>query len=177
GRLTAEARALAQIVAPQRRGGFATALEEVRPERGYEVALAAALGDDLEAALDRNAPVFWGGSEAAAPAWPEGCRPLAPLIGAPPALAARLAFTAVAAREDGERLQSVLSPGCRLVSREGDLWRWDGFTAKAEAKKPAAVRMEQKSRLAEVEADIEELSPKAKAARDTQTASAARVKA
>ena len=34
---------------------------------------------------------------------------------------------------DGPRLQAALRPGQRLVSREGDLWRWDGFTARAEA--------------------------------------------
>lgn len=176
-RLTAEARGLAQIVAQQRRGGFAPALDSVAPDRGYEAALAAALGDDLDAALDPKAPAFWGGRDAAAPAWPDGAQPLAPLVKAPAALAARLAFTALVKREDGDRLQGLLPVGARLVSREGDLWRWDGFTARAEAPKPAAVRMEQKTRLAEVETEIEALSPKAKAAREAQVAAAARAKA
>ncbi|MDP3660408.1 chromosome segregation protein SMC [Phenylobacterium sp.] len=160
-RLTAEARALAQIVAPQRRGGFAPALDVVGPERGYEQALAAALGDDLDAALDRQAPAFWGGGEADAPTWPTGARPLSAFVKAPAALAARLAFTALVERADGERLQADLQPGCRLVSREGDLWRWDGFTVRAEAPRPAAVRLQQKGRLAEVEAEIETLQPRA----------------
>jgi chromosome segregation protein len=177
GRYTAEARALAQIVAPQRRGGFAPALDEVRPERGLEAALAAALGDDLEAALDPKAPAFWGGRNASPPPWPEGAEPLGPLVQAPDALAARLAFTALVAREDGPRLQALIAPGCRLVSREGDLWRWDGFTTRADAKRPAAVRMEQKTRLGEVETEIEKLEPQAKAAREAQAAAAARVRA
>ncbi len=177
GRLTAEARALAQIVAQQRRGGFTPALDAVAPDRGYEKAVAAALGDDLDAALDSKAPAFWGGRDATTPAWPRGAEPLAPLVKAPAALAARLAFTALAAREDGDRLQSQLIPGCRLVSREGDLWRWDGFTARADAPKPAAVRMEQKTRLTEVEAEIEVISPKAKLAKDALAAATARVRA
>ncbi|MDP3854065.1 AAA family ATPase [Phenylobacterium sp.] len=177
GRLTAEARALAQIVAQQRRGGFTPALDEVAPDRGYEKALAAALGDDLDAALDPKAPAFWGGRDAEGPAWPTGAKPLAPLVKAPGVLAARLAFTALVAREDGDRLQGQLAPGCRLVSREGDLWRWDGFTARADAPKPAAVRMEQKTRLTEVEAEIELLSPKAKVAKDALSAATARVRA
>jgi chromosome segregation protein len=166
GRLTAEARALASVAAQARRGGFAPALEQVRPDRGYEAALAAALGDDLDAALDPKAPAHWGGREAGPPVWPQGATPLAPLVKAPSQLAARLAFTALVARADGERLQRQLAPGCRLVSKEGDLWRWDGFVARAEAPKPAAVRMEQKTRLAELETEIESLAPKAKAARE-----------
>jgi chromosome segregation protein len=177
GRLTAEARALAQIVAQQRRGGFTPALDEVSPDRGYEAALAAALGDDLDAALDPKAPSFWGGRDAEAPRWPAGAEPLAPLVKAPKALAARLAYVALVKREDGDRLQTGLLPGMRLVSREGDLWRWDGFTSRADAPKPAAVRMEQKTRLSEVEAEIEILAPRTMAARDVLAAASGRVRA
>ena len=177
GRFTAEARALAGLVAQARRGGFAPALDSVTPERGYEKALAAALGDDLDAALDPAAPAYWGGGEATAPAWPQGAIPLGPLVRAPQALAARLAYVALVERADGDRLQKSLSPGGRLVSREGDLWRWDGFTARADAPKPAAVRLEQKTRLAEVEAEIEKLEPKARAARQAVEAAVARLRA
>ena len=177
GRLTAEARALAALVAQARRGGFAPALDSVSPERGYEIALAAALGDDLDAALDRAAPAFWGGRDAAPPAWPTGATPMLGLVKAPASLGARLAFTALVDRADGDRLQAQLAPGCRLVSREGDLWRWDGFTARAEAPKPAAIRLEQKTRLAEVETEIEGLTPKAEAARKGLADAAARLAA
>ncbi|MFC3068592.1 chromosome segregation protein SMC [Phenylobacterium soli] len=170
GRLTAEARALAQLVAQARRAGFAPALDSVTPDRGYEQALAAALGDDLDAALDKAAPAFWGGRDASAPSWPAGVTPLAQVVKAPPALAARLAFTGLVERADGDRLQASLPPGGRLVSREGDLWRWDGFTARAEAPKAAAVRLEQRNRLAEVEAEIEKLQPRVDVARAAQKA-------
>jgi chromosome segregation protein len=176
GRLTAEARALAQLVAQARRGGFAPALDSVSPERGYEAALAAALGDDLDAALDPTAPAFWGGREAAPPAWPAGVRPLADVVKAPPALAARLAFTGLVEAGRGDALQAGLPPGARLVSRAGDLWRWDGFTARAEAPKPAAARLEQKTRLAEVETEIEKLQPRADVARAGLTSAAERLR-
>ena len=175
GRFTAEARALAALVAQAKRGGFAPALDAVSPDRGYEKALAAALGDDLDAALDRSAPSFWGGRDAEAPTWPKGATPLAGLVKAPAALAARLAFTALVDRTAGDALQAGLAPGCRLVSKEGDLWRWDGFTSRADAPKPAAVRLEQKTRLAEVESEIEALAPKAEAARLTLKDAAARL--
>jgi len=177
GRLTAEARALAGLVAQAKRGGFAPALDSVSPDRGYEKALAAAFGDDLDASLDPAAPSYWGGREAPAPTWPDGATPLGPLVKVPAALAARLAYVALVDRADGDRLRKSLPPGGRLVSCEGDLWRWDGFTARADAPKPAAVRLEQKTRLTEVEAEIEKLEPKAKAARETATAAMARVRA
>ena len=165
GRLTAEARALAALVAQAKRGGFAPVLDAVSPDRGYEKALAAAMGDDLDAALDRAAPSFWGGRDAEAPIWPKGATPLTGLVKAPAVLAARLTFTALVDRAEGDALQAGLTPGCRLVSKEGDLWRWDGFTSRADAPKPAAVRLEQKTRLTEVETEIEALTPKAEAAR------------
>jgi len=176
GRFTAEARALAGLVAQAKRGGFAPALDSVSPDRGYEKALAAAFGDDLDASLDPAAPAYWGGREAPAPKWPDGATPLGPLVKVPAVLAARLAYVALVDRADGDRLQKALPPGGRLVSREGDLWRWDGFTSRADAPKPAAVRLEQKTRLAEVEAEIEKLEPKAKAARAEVEAAAARLR-
>jgi len=164
GRLRTEARGLAQLTAPRAKSGFSPALDAVTPEKGYGAALAAALGDDLEAALDPRAASFWAGADTKAVAWPEGATPLAPLIKAPPELAARLAQVAVVERADGDRLAKGLPVGARLVSKEGDLWRWDGFVARADAPKPAAVRLEQRTRLAEVEAEIDQVAPRAEAA-------------
>ena len=177
GRMITEARGLAQLTAPTNKGGYAPALDAVRPDKGLEAALAAALGDDLDAALDARAPAYWGGGEAAAPTWPKGATPLGPLIEAPPQLAARLAFTALVARADGAKLQALLPPGGRLVSREGDLWRWDGFTTRAEAPRPAQVRLEQRNRLAEIESEIERLKPEATAAKTAHVEAAARLAA
>jgi chromosome segregation protein len=164
GRLRTEARGLAQLTAPRAKSGFSPALDAVTPEKGYGAALAAALGDDLEAALDPRAASFWAGADAKPVAWPEGAQPLAPLIKAPPELAARLSHVAVVERADGDRLAKGLPVGARLVSKEGDLWRWDGFVARADAPKPAAVRLEQRTRLAEVESEIDQVAPRAEAA-------------
>ena len=38
---------------------------------------------------------------------------------------------------------------------EGDLFRWDGFVSRAEAPRPAAVRLAQRTRLSELEAEID----------------------
>ncbi len=167
GRLKTEARGLAQLSAPRAGGGYPKALDAVQPKPGLEAALAAALGDDLDAALDAKAAAYWAGRDMAGPEWPKGVEPLAPLIGAPAQLSTRLAFTGLVDRTDGERLQQTLPPGCRLVSREGDLWRWDGFTSRADAPRPAAIRLEQRNRLAQVEGEIEALEPKARIAAET----------
>jgi chromosome segregation protein len=60
-------------------------------------------------------------------------------------------------KTDGARLQSELKPGQRLVSKTGDLWRWDGFVAASEAPTAAAQRLAQRNRLAELEAELTEL--------------------
>src|SRR5690606_28991212 len=104
-RLRTESQGLIQLLQPAKKSPYPPALDSIAPERGYEAALAAALGDDLDAALDARASLFWAGADAPAVAWPEGATPLAPLIQAPPALAARLAMTALASRAEGERLQ------------------------------------------------------------------------
>ncbi|MBI1684564.1 chromosome segregation protein SMC [Caulobacter hibisci] len=177
GRLRTEARGLAQLTAPRAKSGFSPALDAVTPDKGYGAALAAALGDDLEAALDVRASSHWAGAEAPTTAWPDGVQPLAPLVKAPPELAARLAMVGLVERADGERLAKGLPVGARLVSKEGDLWRWDGFVAKADAPKPAAVRLEQRTRLAEVEAEIDLVAPRAEAATAALKTAADRLRA
>ena len=173
GCLKTEARGLAQLTARTPKTAFAPALDQVSADEGYEAALAAALGDDLNAALDPKAPSYWAGRDGGQPPdWPPGVQPLAPLIHAPGELAARLAFTGLVARKDGAKLQDTLPVGARLVSREGDLWRWDGFVARAEAPRPAAVRLEQRRRLSDLEAQIEALTPAAATAAQAQTQAA-----
>jgi chromosome segregation protein len=176
-RSVAELRGLARLAAPQDRGGFSPVLEQIGVAPGLEAALAAALGDDLEASLDPRAPRFWRGGPVAAPAWSEGVTPLAPHLAAPSELAARLAHVGLVAREDGPSLQGALAPGARLVSRQGDLWRWDGFTAIAGAPRPAQVRLEQKTRLAALEAEVAGLRPIAAETLVIQTRAAAALSA
>ena len=67
------------------------------------------------------------------------------------ALARRLSQIGVVADgQQGAALQGALLPGQRLVTREGALWRWDGFTARAKARSSSAKRLEQKNRLEEL---------------------------
>jgi len=158
GRLQTEARGLASLLVSTRRD-HPPALDRVSAAKGYEAALAAALGDDLDAALDPKAAAHWGGADANAPVWPPGIEPLSSRVDAPDALAARLAFCGIADKADVARLAAGLLPGARLVTREGDLFRWDGFVSRAEAPRPAAIRLAQRSRLSELEAEIDAGKP------------------
>ncbi|TIR07695.1 chromosome segregation SMC family protein, partial [Mesorhizobium sp.] len=154
-RIETEARTLAKILNAASGDLFPSVLEQISVERGYETALGAALGEDLEVPLDRSAPVHWGESavQPGDAALPEGVRSLASVVRAPAQLARRLAQIGIADAADGRRLQAQLAPGQRLVSRDGALWRWDGLTASADAPTAAAQRLAQKNRLAELDAE------------------------
>ena len=167
GRLQTEARGLAQLLVSGKRD-HPPALDKVSAAKGYEAALAAALGDDLDAALDARAAAHWAGADAPSPVWPRGVEPLAAHVTAPAELAARLALCAVASQSEAPRLAKQLPTGARLVTVEGDLYRWDGFVSRAEAPRPAAVRLAQRTRLAELEAEIDTGKPALEAAQAAQ---------
>jgi chromosome segregation protein len=152
-RLAAEVKALGDLLHPEGEGLFPPLVDAVTVQSGYEAALAAALGDDLQAPLDDSSPHHWFdlGALDPAPALPEGARPLKDFVTAPSALGRRLAMTGIVFPDQGAALQASLKPGQRLVSARGDLWRWDGFIASADAPSAAALRLAQRNRLAELE--------------------------
>ncbi|MEP9376637.1 chromosome segregation protein SMC [Aquabacter sp. CN5-332] len=157
GRLDAEARTLEKLLASADRR-FPPVADLLSVAKGFEVALGAALGDDLDLPVDERATARWAGAapEPSDPALPEGAEPLAARVTGAPALARRLAQVGIVAKEEGARLQALLKPGQRLVSREGDLWRWDGLMAAADAPTAAARRLAERNRLADLNIEVEE---------------------
>jgi chromosome segregation protein len=144
---TSERDALTKAVS---QGGGA-ALAEVRAEPGYERALAAALGDDLEAAIGGDGPRRWVGSDAQTgdPGLANGLQPLASHATTPKELARRLAQVGVADEDNGQ----PLAIGQRLVTRDGRMRRWDGFVAEAGGA-AAAERLIRVNRLADIERSL-----------------------
>ena len=133
-------------------------LDALTVEPGFEKALGAAFGDDLEASSDRGAPVHWLPLEphAHAPALPEGALPLGTHVNAPAELARRLAYIGIVADEaTGARLQETLQAGQQLVTQDGAVWRWDGYTMRAGAPTAAAVQLSQRNRLADIRQQID----------------------
>lgn len=154
-RLETEVRTLENLLQSGAGGLWAPIVESVSVAKGYETALGAALGDDLDASADDSAPAHWALIDSAGdPPLPAGVRTLAELVEAPPAMRRRLAQIGVVLRSEGAGLRKLLKPGQRLVSKEGDLWRWDGFTQAAEAPTAAARRLVEKNRLADLRAEM-----------------------
>ena len=158
-KLAAEADGLKAVLAQAATGGHKPLLDELSAVGGYEAALGAALGEDLSAPVEADAEMSWHGLPplSEAPGLPAGCDPLSRFVTAPPALSRRLSQIAVLPQgQDGDGLRAALKVGQRLVSVDGALWRWDGFTVRAGAPSAAAARLRQRNRLRELEAQIED---------------------
>ncbi|MGH6835727.1 MAG: chromosome segregation protein SMC [Methylocella sp.] len=137
-------------------GVWPSVTEEISVAKGYEAALGAALGDDLDASTNPASPAHWARTDASDdPALPPGIEALSRLVTAPAPLARRLNQIGIVARAEGTALRALLKPGQRLVSKEGDLWRWDGFTQATEAPTPAARRLAEKNRLGDLAIEAE----------------------
>ena len=125
--------------------GGGAAIASLKAESGYERALAAALGEDADAAIGGDGPRRWQGSDALPgdPPIPAGTECLADHVQAPKELLRRLKQVAVADEDKGQ----PLAIGQRLVTPDGQMRRWDGFVASG-AGAAAAERLLRANRLA-----------------------------
>ncbi|MFC4671229.1 chromosome segregation SMC family protein [Seohaeicola nanhaiensis] len=150
GALRAELTALVKLLdRDTAESGQVLDLMKVTP--GYEKALGAALADDLRAPLaDEDGDSGWATLDdyKVIQPLPPGVKPLSLFVSGPFALVRRIAQIGLVDADRGAELQAALLPGQRLVSDEGDLWRWDGFRSNAEdAPSAAAMRLQQLNRL------------------------------
>ena len=178
-RMDTEAKTLARLLHVDAKSLWPGVIDNLTVDKGFEGALGAALGDDLEAPVDPSAPMRWSGAalDPSDPALPVGVEPLAQHVRAPPELARRLAQIGVITREEAIHLVPQLKAGQRLVSPDGDLWRWDGFAVAANAPTGAARRLAGKNRLADIEAELTTLRQVVEAKRAVAVAAEAEVAA
>jgi len=157
-RLETEARTLSKILNGETKNLWPPIIDGITVTKGYEKAIGAVLGDDLDAPVDPSAPMRWTdtGILEGDPSLPDGIEALSAHVQAPPELARRLAQIGVVAKERGAELVSQLKTGQRLVSLEGDVWRWDGFITAAHAPTGAARRLAERARLVDIETDLEQ---------------------
>ncbi len=162
--LRAETGALAKLVERDTAEG-GQILDRLQVQQGFEKALGAAMADDLRAPeVDEDGPSGWY----VLPQYddilplPDGVTSLVQHVSVPEVLERRMRQIGLVATEDAVRLQPLLLPGQRLVSLEGDLWRWDGYRAWAEdAPSAAALRLQQLNRLEELKQAMAQASARA----------------
>jgi len=173
--LETEAATLIKLLRPDESDQWRPVVDEVRVAPGYETALGAALGDDLDLPADSRAPAHWAGAADGGvdPALPAGATPFTEFIRAPEVLSRRLRQIGLVDPADGPRLARTLAPGQRLVTTRGDLWRWDGVHAAADAPTAAAKRLAERNRLDELTREVERLREEAIAAEDEHNQAAA----
>ena len=171
-RLAAEAQALGEVLAVKDGERWPPMVDALAVPAGLEAALGAALGEELAAAADREAARHWRVLPTLpATPLPAGSRPLAAEVEAPGALARALGGIGLVEDEAaGEAGQAALAPGQTLVSRAGAIWRWDGYTVRAGTQTAAAVRLQQRNRLATLGAALREAEAETAAARDARQA-------
>ena len=171
--LRAEAGALAKLVERDTAEG-GQILDRLQVQQGFEKALGAAMADDLRAPeVEADGPSGWAilPAYAAVQPLPEGVTPLTQHVSVPDVLNRRMSQIGLCDADDAPRLQPLLKPGQRLVSPEGDLWRWDGFRAWAEdAPSAAALRLQQLNRLEELKQSLERATAHADGARQAHEA-------
>jgi chromosome segregation protein len=156
-RMKAEIEALNSLLADAESDMWPPVVDLISVASGYEAALGAALGDDLQASLTEGAPVHWRDlpPDPSAPTLPAGAEAMAQFVTGPAALLRRLSQIGVVADEATARqLQSQLAQGQRLVTRDGAMMRWDGLSLAAGAPTAAVQRLKQKNRLADLQRDL-----------------------
>ncbi|PHR60594.1 MAG: chromosome segregation protein SMC [Robiginitomaculum sp.] len=164
--LAAEMAGLQNAIAISATGDWAPISDDLKVQPGFERALAVALGDDLQASTDTAAPSHWDQARLPKQQLPAGADPLSKLVTAPKELQARLSQIGVVDEQTGNQLAGELLPGQRLVSGEGQLWRWDGLQISPDAPSAAALHLEQKNRLGALGPLREETIAKTEKARD-----------
>ncbi len=158
--LRAEATALERMLASNGDASDAPAvLDSITVQSGFEAALGAALSDDLSAPVGGDSHRRWADRADVQPGdapLPTAVRALSDVVTAPPALTRRLAQIGLVDAQDGARLRIQLQVGQRLVSADGQLWRWDGFYAAAPENASAGERLANRNRLVIVQAELTE---------------------
>ena len=130
---------------------------QIQVDPGYERAVSAALGADLAASTEPGSSITWSLLEGAAegPSLPSGVKALSDFVRGPAALKRRLLqIGLVGDQGQGDALLPRLRQGQRLVTREGDLWRWDGFNRQASAVPSLDQRVSQLRRIVTLRSEI-----------------------
>lgn len=148
-RLKSELQGLNALIANAQKIGTNPALNNLQVKTGFEKALAAAIGEDIEANIGNIGDNKWIGAREISIDWGKEIAGdytvLADVVDAPPELLPRLNAIAIVSDAQFENTKS-LSIGLRIVTLQGDLKRWDGHIKTRAAQHPAQIKLEQLGR-------------------------------
>lgn len=171
-KIQSEVGALESVLKSESQSGFRPVLEDIKADEGFEIALSKALGDTIMASVASDAPMVWSGraAQGSAPSFPAGVTALLPHIKAPSALATALSYVGFVENDaDGESAAASLTAGQSIVSRDGSYWRWDGLCIRAKAMDRNAIRLKNKNRLDELQAQLPQVQSAYESAQSAQT--------
>jgi len=152
--LVAEKSALEKVITRVYDSNWTPALSMLEVTKGYELAIAASMGEDLDAAIDKEAKLRWSGAPTPSQPLPPGVESIAKFVKAPHELHARMSQIGVVDFKQIVSLASTLKPGQCLVTVEGHVARWDGFEITAGTETSAAVKLKQQARINEIVEEI-----------------------
>ncbi len=169
-KLAAAVAALTEVLAVKDGERWPPVIDRLAVPTGLEAALGAALGEELGAAADPSRPRHWRLlPEVAAAALPGPC--LAETVRGPDVIGRALAHIGLVESEAaGDAAQPGLLPGQSLVSRDGAVWRWDGYTVRAGTPTAAGVRLQQRNRLRSLQAELQGVTTECDAGRAARDA-------
>ena len=123
--------------------------------KGYEKAIEAALGHGLKASLEKASIEWRKVDQLALKSLPNGIESLSNHTKGVPEVLNILKLTGLVENtEQGDLLHHKLLPGQQLVTKNGGLWRWDGYTHTENAKTPANQILQNKTNLIELTSKI-----------------------
>ena len=139
-------------------------IDQIQVRPGYELALGAAFQDDLKnPELGEGQRTGWVkmSVEDGDYKLPDGVKSLSSIVKGSELISRRLTQVGIVDPALGGELQNDLKPGQRLVSMDGGLWRWDGFTVDAsDLSTSSALRLKQLNRLEELKKELSEATAK-----------------
>ena len=156
-RLDTEAKTLMKLLAVETKSMWPPVIDKITVEKGYEIALGAALGDDLDAPVDQTHAMRWMGAaiDPSDPALPEGAR-------AARAVRPGAAGAGAPARPDRRRRARPTARGSRRCSSPASGWsRAKATSGAGTALPPTPMRRPapraaspQRSRLADIDGEL-----------------------
>ena len=167
-RLQAEIDALSYLLSGPDGSSDSPILDSLTVSDNMEKALTAYLAEELAAPAGSGETAYWrGGADAGTLAPPDGSAPLADFVSGAPELATALAGVGIVdSAAEAQVMQPSLQPGQALTTREGGLWRWDGFVRRGTAQDSSAERIRQRQRLDSLQSDFASASTAERAAID-----------